>query len=220
MVTVHTPLDDAVQPPDALANTKAAAILRAARRVFLDHGFGAATTDTIQREAGVSKSTVYAHFPTKDDLFAAVIQAECCGFMQGVVAEPAEETGLRAGLRQVAVGFLDLILDPAALAFYRIVVAEAGRFPRLGEAFYRSGPWRLQARVADLLRRGAASGEIHLDDPDGAAEFFIGMLRGDRHLRCLLGLEAKPALPELRRIADHVVDTFLLPYRATDWGRR
>lgn len=47
------------QPPSSdELNTKALTVLRAARNVFLTHGFSA-TTDMIQREAGVSKSTVY-----------------------------------------------------------------------------------------------------------------------------------------------------------------
>src|SRR3546814_6513872 len=48
-------------PSSGDLNAKALTVLRAARNVFLTHGFSAATTDMIQREAGVSKSTVYAH---------------------------------------------------------------------------------------------------------------------------------------------------------------
>jgi AcrR family transcriptional regulator len=40
--------------------------------VFLANGFSAATTDMIQQAAGVSKSTVYSHYPNKEALFAAV----------------------------------------------------------------------------------------------------------------------------------------------------
>jgi AcrR family transcriptional regulator len=199
-------------PADAAANVKAAKILDAAWRVFLEHGFGAATTDMIQREAGVSKSTVYAHFPTKDQLFAAVIQAECGCFMQNLVTEPMGPSDIRESLRQVGSRFLDLVLDPVALAFYRIIVAEAPRFPHLGRTFYASGPHRLNERVARLL---AEANGIRIENPAAAAEQFIGMLRGDRHLRCLLGIEAKPEPAEIRRIVDDVVDTFLRIHCAT-----
>src|SRR3546814_12224602 len=65
-------------------NAKALTVLRAARNVFLTHGFSAATTDMIQREAGVSKSTVYAHYANKEALFTAVIEAECASFTNTV----------------------------------------------------------------------------------------------------------------------------------------
>ena len=54
---------------------KAEAVLAAAERAFLEHGFGAVSMDTIAREAGVSKATVYAHFANKEQLFGAVIAA-------------------------------------------------------------------------------------------------------------------------------------------------
>ncbi|MDR0577879.1 MAG: TetR/AcrR family transcriptional regulator, partial [Candidatus Accumulibacter sp.] len=58
-------------------NDKELAVLEAAISVFLAHGFSAATTDMIQREAGVSKATMYACFPNKEALFAAAIEHQC-----------------------------------------------------------------------------------------------------------------------------------------------
>ncbi|WP_412770482.1 helix-turn-helix domain-containing protein [Ralstonia solanacearum] len=45
---------------------KEASVLKAATEVFLAHGFSAATTDMIQRRAGVSKATMYGRFPNKE----------------------------------------------------------------------------------------------------------------------------------------------------------
>ncbi|KHN55166.1 hypothetical protein OI70_14620 [Dickeya fangzhongdai] len=52
---------------------KARQALEAACKIFLTDGFSAATTDMIQREAHVSKSTVYAHYQTKEPLFIAML---------------------------------------------------------------------------------------------------------------------------------------------------
>src|SRR5260370_42036486 len=56
---------------------KAESNLAAAKRTFLASGFGTVSMDTIAREAGVSKATVYAHFVGKEELFGAVIGREC-----------------------------------------------------------------------------------------------------------------------------------------------
>lgn len=191
---------------------KVAQILSAARRVFLERGFGSATTDMIQREAGVSKSTMYAHFPTKDELFAAVVQSECEAFMQQLLAQPSDELGLREMLARVGIQFLDLILDPSRLALYRIVLSEAPRFPQLGQSFYASGPKRLQDRLTQVLREAQARGELRAAQLDVAAAQFLELLRGDMHLRCLLGLETKPDEVLIRRLVDQVVETFLRAY--------
>ena len=52
-------------------------ILAAATRTFLAGGFGAVSMDTIAREAGVSKATVYAHFAGKEELFGAMVGRVC-----------------------------------------------------------------------------------------------------------------------------------------------
>ena len=59
-------------------NIKALTVLRAARTVFLTHGFSAATADMIQREAGVS-SPRFTRYANKEALFTAVIEARMCG---------------------------------------------------------------------------------------------------------------------------------------------
>src|ERR1700751_4544390 len=66
-----------VERNEAPAGGKAESILAAAKRTFLAGGFGAVSMDTIAREAGVSKATVYAHFGSKEELFGAVIGGEC-----------------------------------------------------------------------------------------------------------------------------------------------
>lgn len=49
-------------------------ILDAARRCFYDHGIGATGVDLVAAEAGVSKRTLYNHFPAKDDLVLAYLE--------------------------------------------------------------------------------------------------------------------------------------------------
>ncbi|MBD0354642.1 MAG: helix-turn-helix transcriptional regulator, partial [Rubrobacteraceae bacterium] len=51
------------------ARAKRDQILDGARRVFLRDGFAGASTDDIAAEAGVSKRTLYAYYPSKEDLF-------------------------------------------------------------------------------------------------------------------------------------------------------
>jgi len=48
-------------------------ILAAADRLFYQHGIRAVGVDAVAEEAGVSKRTLYNHYPTKDDLVAAYL---------------------------------------------------------------------------------------------------------------------------------------------------
>src|SRR5262245_33864929 len=68
---------DNIERKERQAVGKAESILAAAKQSFLAAGFGAVSMDTIAREAGVSKATVYAHFSGKEELFGAVVGREC-----------------------------------------------------------------------------------------------------------------------------------------------
>jgi len=190
-------------------NPKVEKILAGARQVFFQHGYGAATTDMVQQAAGVSKSTVYSYFPSKDTLFVAVVRAECRKLIEGVHGERIEartprETLLRMGLR-----LFETILDPAGLALLRIVIAEAPRFPNLGDTIREAGSVPMHQELADYLAESAMRGELKIDEPHRAARHFIGMMLHDVQMECLLGIRATPDAGETREFVEAAVDDFL-----------
>src|SRR5438094_7744697 len=91
---------------------KAAIVLAAAKRAFLAAGFGAVSMDTIAREAGVSKATVYAHFGSKEELFGAVIERECERYFDRFSAGELDPRDVRASLTILGRRFLELVLSP------------------------------------------------------------------------------------------------------------
>lgn len=52
------------------------ALVKAARALFLENGFAQASTPEIVKKAGVTRGALYHHFPDKQALFAAVVEAE------------------------------------------------------------------------------------------------------------------------------------------------
>jgi AcrR family transcriptional regulator len=187
-------------------------ILAAAARLFMSQGFGATSMDAVAREAGVSKATVYAHFEGKEALFAANVAVECEKLRQALQPPMQEVSDVAAMLRQFGAAFLDLVYGPKGIAVYRIMTAEAERFPALGRAFYESGPARVLEALAMLLERAAARGLLHLADPREAAEQFIALLRGERHLRQLLGIAPALEAEEKARLLEVAIRVFLKAY--------
>ena len=57
-------------------SSKRRQILDGARKVFMDLGFDAASMGEIARTAGVSKGTLYVYFPSKIDLFEALVRSD------------------------------------------------------------------------------------------------------------------------------------------------
>ncbi|HEY2541357.1 MAG TPA: TetR/AcrR family transcriptional regulator [Stellaceae bacterium] len=188
---------------------KAESILAAAKRMFLERGFGAVSMDAIAREAGVSKATVYAHFSGKEELFGAVIGRECERYFAEFSAGELDPRQVHASLTTLGRRFLELLLSPDAIALHRLIVGEVSRFPELGEVFWRAGPERNHAQIEAFLTAAAAAGSLDIANPRLAAEQFTGLVRGETQLRYLLRLENKADQPTLTTIVAAAVDTFL-----------
>jgi TetR/AcrR family transcriptional regulator, mexJK operon transcriptional repressor len=192
---------------------KAESVLAAAKRAFLAAGFGAVSMDTIAREAGVSKATVYAHFGSKEELFGAVIERECEQYFDRFSTGELDPCDVRASLTVLGRRFLELILSPDAIALHRIIVGEVTRFPMLGEVFWRAGPERERVQIEGFLRNAAAAGTLTLPDPRLAAEQFVSLVRADVQLRQLLHLEAEPGDCGIEIVVESAVDTFIRAFQ-------
>ena len=189
--------------------SKAESILAAAKRMFLERGFGAVSMDAIAREAAVSKATVYAHFSGKEELFGAVIGRECERYFTEFSAGELDPGQVHTSLTTLGRRFLELLLSPDAIALHRLIVGEVSRFPELGEVFWRAGPERNHAQIEAFLQAAAAAGSLEIADPRLAAEQFTGLVRGETQLRYLLRLETKADQSTLNTIVEAAVATFL-----------
>lgn len=194
--------------------TKAYTVLRAARKIFLTYGFGSATTDMIQREAAVSKSTVYAHYANKEALFVAVVEAECRAFAETVRAIKFCPGKLKETLTALARAYLDIVLSPSGIALHRIIVSEGPRFPALAQKFYMAGPSVITSMVADHFKTAAATNEVDLGDLgyDEAARVFNNMVRSEPQLLSLTHPDSLPTQQQIERWVKVVVETFMRAY--------
>ena len=197
------------QRNEAPAASKAESILAAAKRTFLESGFGAVSMDTIAREAGVSKATVYAHFAGKEELFGAVIDRECERYFARFSAGELDPRDVRASLTVLGRRFLELLLSPDGIALHRIILGEVTRFPGLGQVFWHAGPERQRVQIEAFLKSAVASGTLDLADTRLAAEQFVSLVRGDVQLRHLLRLETDADRRGMSDAVEGAVATFL-----------
>ncbi|WP_165436345.1 TetR/AcrR family transcriptional regulator [Amycolatopsis suaedae] len=154
-------------------------ILAAATTVFLRDGYHGASMDEITAVAGVSKPTVYRHYADKGVLFRAVVQAMMERLDRSFRDEALElDTDgepfipLCGLARRVLTG----LLDPEVLRLRRLVIGEAGRFPELGQTYWRHGFEKGLGTLADGLRRMADRGRLDVADPHFAAGQFAGLV--------------------------------------------
>lgn len=187
---------------------KREAILAAATALFMERGFASTSMEAIARRAGVSKPTLYGYFPDKDALFRAAVMAKCEGFVGPEVFEIRPGQEVRAGLALIAMRFLRLVTDPDAVAIVALINREANRAPQLPHLFFEVAVAALQRKLGDYLQRQAAMGRIRVADPGEVAWRFLGAVKGEAHMRAMLGL---PPLSEtvIERHIEACVSDFL-----------
>lgn len=178
-------------------------LLNAACEVFAAEGYRAGV-DRIAAQAGVAKQTLYNHFPSKAELFAAVIQQAT---QELVVALDDTGEGLRERLVRFGIRYRQKLLSPNGIGLYRMLVAEAPRFPDLGAAFYQTGPQRTAARLQSVLAAAMACGELRPLAPEFAASQLLSMLVGVERSHLLFSGDAQVDLDSSR--AAEIVDCFL-----------
>lgn len=190
---------------------KRAAILAAATEAFLERGYGQVAMDAIARVAGVSKQTVYNHFPNKETLFVATIGRECQRFVEPFLAAQASHDNPRDVLSAIARAIMDKMLDPKAIGLYRVLVLEAPRFPDLGRKFFEVGPRQAIAVLAAYLEKETQAGRLSIADGQMAAEHFFGLLTSQIQMRGLLGLQ-QPDADQITYRIRVAIEAFLRAY--------
>lgn len=198
------------RPPADEAVARAARLLDVATEVFLEQGYKGASMSEIARRAGASKQTLYARYPSKAELFAALIERKASRLFEAI-GPLGEGRSLRETLVHLGTEMLNLILSKDARGVHRVVIAECIEFPELAEIFWERGPGRTRAMLAGYLRAQQRLGNIQCGDPEQAVEVFLGLLVSGATLRTWLGLPSTFARTPAQRKAwaNLAVDTFL-----------
>jgi len=191
---------------------KESQVLNGAASVFARDGYEGASMSRIAAEAGVSKGTLYNYFTCKAELFSAYVHRDCSRWIALVFDEldyaaPPEEMLPQIGRRIFA-----MLLSDRALVMYRMVVAEAEKFPELAQTFYAAGPARAVAHVAAYISRAAEDGRLCVDDPEFAAEQFLALMQTHLSMKRRLRLIGMPSQAEIEHVVGKAVQMFLSSY--------
>jgi TetR/AcrR family transcriptional repressor of mexJK operon len=178
-------------------------LLAAATEVFLEHGYGASVEMLVQR-AGVARQTFYNHFENKESLFAEAMR-HCIS--EVTVPLDAHAGDVRETLLQFGRAYRARVLSPQSIAKFRIITAQAQRFPELTGEDYAQGLGKMLKRVARFLQAAMDAGQLRRDDAEFAAEMLLSMLAAMERARMLFGVD-NPLHDEQQRV-ERIVDGFL-----------
>lgn len=188
-------------------------ILAAAKGLFLSDGYGETSIDAIVEQSGGSKATLYSYYPTKADLFRAVVDSI-------VTTQEGPELKSLENVRETLVTFaehrLAIVFSSNHRALMRLIISERDRFPDIARMYYEQGPLHSHMVLRDYFEVLIERGMIDIRSADEACEFFRGMLMHQRYIEQLY-LDASPLSEEEIGVkARHVVDRFLEAYHQAE----
>ena len=144
-------------------------LLDAALDLFVEKGFAATRAEEVAARAGVSKGTLFLYFPSKEELFKAVVRENMSGRFQEWKEEFETFEGSSADMvRYCMKVWWERVGATKASGITKLIISEARNFPELA-AFYQQEVIKPgQDLIRGILKRGVDSGEFHVPDLDYA----------------------------------------------------
>jgi AcrR family transcriptional regulator len=154
-----------------------AELLAAALELFVERGYAATRLEDVANLAGVSKGTVYLYFPSKEELFKAVVREGLVPLLERGEKMVAEHRGSALELiRDLVRGWWEGFgLTPYA-GISKLMISECRNFPELGKFYVDEVITRGQKLVSTAVQRGVESGEFRQIDPGYVARLVFAPL--------------------------------------------
>jgi AcrR family transcriptional regulator len=159
------------RPSNAMAGEVEERILEAAKRVFLDRGYDAASLDEIAAAARAGKATLYSRYAGKEALFTAVVEINIQRTLTIEQSAP-REAPVEQRLIQAGTEILGRTLTAEVVAFMRVVVAAAPRFPDLAKRHHESAQRLCLTMMARVLLDQIEGRDTLPSDPAASARLY------------------------------------------------
>jgi AcrR family transcriptional regulator len=154
-----------------------AAIIDAAINSFAQKGFRGVTTRELAQAAGVSEPVLYDHFPSKRDLYNAIIE-KIAADSEGSFSDWPGDLPAGADDREFFTALASAIIDwhERNPAYVRLLMFSALEGHEFGEIFFERHSEQFFSSLAGHIRERIDAGALRAVDPMLAAQHFIGVI--------------------------------------------
>ena len=197
--------------PSRLTDRKRAAILDAAVAEFRQSGYAATSMDRIAASAGVSKRTVYNHFPSKEALFSQILEQMWERSSSALDLVYRKDRPLRAQLLELLEQKLQLLRDENFAELARVAIAAGLHSPELAQELIAKMGDREEG-LTTWIRAAAADGKLKTPDPSFAAMQMHALVKGFAFWPQIAMGQPALTTAQGKQVAVAAVDMFLAHY--------
>jgi len=200
-----------VERGDRRSEQKRREILNAARTLFASEGYADTGMEVVARMASVSTATLYAHFPSKADLFRAVVVSLVSDAADGIY-RGAPDGDARARLLAFAKAYGNFCNHSGTRAVLRMACAERRRFEDSGMQVEDRSRREIGGAAISIISQLAETGQLMVEKPAWAAGQLLGMIEHSTLLYGLVNGDGAHTQRSLDDICEDAVTTFLARY--------
>ena len=189
---------------------KRQAAVQAAIDLFLEQGYERTSLQQVARRADVSTAPLFKRYQTKASLFEAMVEAFWT--VEDECGDTIPAGNPRAGLRKIGLDYADRMRAPHMAAVYRLIIAEALRFPDLGRMLFDKGKGPYLGWLNTYLKAEVKAGElVELDIPN-ISRAFLATIAGQVFWPELIVPGCGGAEADVRAVVDQAVAMVLATY--------
>lgn len=166
---------EVVRPPrQRLKDIRPAQLLDAALKLFVEKGFAATRSEEVAHLAGLSKGTLYLYYPSKEELFKAVVRENISALIvEGREIVAAYEGGTAPLLLSLFQAWWARVADSHAGGLHKVVLSEVRNFPELAQFYVDEVILPAHRLFEGLVQRGIDRGEFRPVDTGPVAHALL-----------------------------------------------
>jgi TetR/AcrR family transcriptional regulator, mexJK operon transcriptional repressor len=192
-------------------DSKRTEIIAIAAELFFKDGYAGTSMSQIAAAVGGSKTTLYNHFQSKEDLLLAVVQEVLEPKPQdyGPGAEPSDFREWLAWFGRVT---MKKMTSHSYVSLQRLAASEALRYPEVGRIFHDAHMLPSLTEFGQSFASAMHAGVLRRADPAVAVRHFIEMCLGWTLRRVIWNIQPAPNDAEIEKAVSEAVSTFMDGY--------
>jgi AcrR family transcriptional regulator len=149
------------RPRQRRKETRPQELLEAALQLFVEKGFAATRSEEVAHRAGVSKGTLYLYYPSKEELFKAVVRHNLAKLIaEGQEIVDGYEGSSSELLRMLMTVWWERFGNTPAAGIHKVVIAEVRNFPDLAQFYADEVILPADRLFSSVVQRGVDRGEF------------------------------------------------------------
>lgn len=168
MQNAHSPTSSSDPPKrERRKEARPGELLEAALDLFVEKGYAATRVDEVAARAGVSKGTLFLYFPSKEELFKAVVRENLAGrYMEWNSEFESFEGDTAALVRYCYQTWWERVGATKISGITKLMLSEAQNFPDIALFYQQEVIEPGRALIRRILQRGVSRGEFREVDLD------------------------------------------------------